>query len=407
MITSIEPIESNAYRALFWGAFGVFFLFVPSVIIAIIILFFLSPIQFKKIDAGLICFFLAIFMASLASAFDKINNTGDISRYILTFELLNTGALLSPNNDSLYIYFYPSWYALNMIIKDLGLPFKYVTFICVFIGYYTSFLVVKNIVDKKKEFFVLIIFISLFYSLSIIFSSYRTFTALGCICLGLLLLSKGRLSAFFLIALGLGFHPIGFVPLIVYFISDYIKPSRAMLLTSISLGFFVKPIIIAFSVVFLSNIPFLSSKVESYISGDWADYRFHEVGEYLTFFQLCTFSIALISLFIVVSKYHYRLILSDRFIKFSLVFFCFSLLFFSFRTIYIRLLLSGVMFYLPIIFFLFKVKLSSNRVFLTMLLLLSLDVRTLTFFTNESYQIGASFPLNIFEPHIINLLIEN
>lgn len=368
--------------------------------------FLLAPVAIKKVDLNFISLFLALFIAVLGSAYERTNNTGDISRYIASFNYLNPKELFSFSAENLYVLFYPSWYSLNGIVKGLGLPFKYVTFCCVFIAFFSSYLAAKNIMSKTKDALIVIVFISLFFSIPIIFSSYRTFTALSCLFLGLVYFQKNKVFGSIIILIGIGFHPITIIPVLVYAASKYLNPSKWWLLVSITTGVFIKPALIAISGLLL-NIPFLGGKVENYINGEWANYRFHEAGEYLTFLQLIIFSLTLIYVLFSTNKFSYQWLFKSRLLRFSFFYLCFAVMFFSFRTIFVRLLLSGVIFLIPIIFYALKQQSLAKKALISLLLLLCLDLRTLMFFNYDSYQVGEGFPQNIVEPHFLNLMLKS
>lgn len=406
MYVNNEHVKETHFRLFFWSVFAVFFIFLPSLIIAPIILFLLAPIKIEKSDISFICVYLGLFMAVLGSAYERTNNTGDISKYIASFDMLNTDGLFLLSKDNLYVFFYPSWYMLNAIVKDLGLPFKYVTFSCVFIAYICSYLAAKNLMSKLRDALLVIVFISLFFSIPIIFSSYRTFTALSCLFLGIVYLQKNKGVGFAFILLGVGFHPITIVPLVLYIISKYLTPAKGWLIAALAIGVFVKPLLIAVSGLLL-NIPFLGGKVESYINGEWANYRFHEAGEYLTFLQLIIFAVTLVYILFSANKFSYKILFKSRLLKFSFFYFCFVIMFFSFRTIFVRLLLSGVVFLIPIIFYALKQHGLAKKALISFLLILCLDTRTFMFFSYDSYKVGAGFPNNIVEPHFINLIFKS
>ena len=401
-----EQVKETNFRIFFWFTFAAFFIVLPSLIIAPIILFILAPIKIKKLDVTFICVYLGLFMAVLGSAYERTNSTGDISKYIISFDMLNTNGLFLFSKDNLYVFFYPSWYMLNAVVKELGLPFKYVTFSCIYIAYMCSYLAVKNLMGKQKDALLIIVFLSLFFSIPIIFSSYRTFTALSCLFFGLVYLQKNKVVGFAFILLGLGFHPITIVPLVIYVVSKYLTPAKGWLLASLTMGMFMKPLLIGFSGMLL-NVPFLGGKVESYINGEWADYRFHEAGEYLTFLQLIVFAFTLVYVLLSGNEFSYKILFKSRLLKFSFFYFCFVILFFSFRTIFVRLLLSGVVFLIPVIYYALKQHSLPKKALISLLLILCLDTRTFMFFSYDSYKVGAGFPQNIVEPHFINLIFKS
>jgi len=226
--------------------------------------------------------------------------------------------------------------------------------------------------------------------------------ALSLIFVGLFkLMNKNKFGFPFLI-FGLGLHPIGFFPIVVYYISSKFNFKTTHIFYSLLIGFLVKVFATKFSL--LASIPFLGNKINTYMLGDWANYRFHEMGEYVKFSLL----IILICYLIIVFKFKFIKNTSDplllRYNRFIVTYLVFSFLFIGFRTISTRLILDSIIIFFP----LFYQVLTSRKIFKKRMVsfialfvwVLMIDIRSFNL-TNTSYQIGSGFPLNLFDSPLI------
>ena len=313
--------------------------------------------------------------------------------------------------EDIYEFFYPTWYFIFYIVSKLNFSMQFVNILaCLFI-YGTTFYVIletsKRYNNKPFTEKNLILKSLLFISFVVLMSSYRTTWAFSLIILGIFISEKRKLGIIPII-LGIGLHPISIFPILVFYLFKKIKFKPLYFYSSLLIGLFIKP-----SLNFLFNyinIPVVGKKLETYFFGEWSVYRFHDNGEYISFYLIITL-IFLMSIIISQRLFETEKYKSDLFqyhyTNFILFYFSFSMLFITFRTIELRLLLSGFIFFVPIFQYLFedgrifKQKFSSY-VFL-ILWFVMIDLRILNF-SNNSYVIGSGFPLNIFDSPVIRLL---
>lgn len=394
------------FHATFWLCCTPILLVFPTLAPLLLISFLVFPINVRKLDINCLAFFMALCFAALASGYERLNNTGDITRYLISFENMEPSLFFSFDSSVLYYYLYPSWYFLNATVKSLGLGFEVVTFTALFVAYFSLFKTVILLNGRHKDILVVFVFVSLFFSFPIIFSSYRTLFALSLMGYGCMKIikNKNRGKRYCLVALGI--HPIALVPILVLYLSRFFKPSKAFLFFAILGGLVMKPVL-SIATVGLQHIPIIGNKITTYITGEWATYRFHDSGEYLTVLQLFLFSCVVLFGILNANKFKFEILYQSPIIRFSFVYLCFALLFMSFRTIFIRLQMAGIVFLLPLILQHLKQKNWVSRALIVALLFLCLDLRTLMFFKYDSYIIGQGFPSNLVQPYLIELIGKN
>jgi hypothetical protein len=276
---------------------------------------------------------------------------------------------------------------------------------------YSSFLYLILRLDTKYKALntdkMLFVKVFLFISFIAIFSSYKTLWAFSLVTVGLYKLMNKEKLGYIFIFLGAGLHPIAWFPILMYIISKYIKFKMIYLYISIIIGIVLKSFVSVFN-QFLS-IPFIGNKINSYIYGDWGQYRFQDNGEYMKFFILVLFIVFI--LYIITFKFIDIKDKTDKYFlkynNFILWYFAISLWFISFRTIETRLLLDGVIFFFSFFYQLFlNRKIYKKRLLSFILLILwfiMIDMRTFNF-SNNSYSIGNGFPLNLLDSPIFNIL---
>lgn len=394
------------YNHLFWLVVSASAFIFPSIIPFCLLLFIVFPIEVNKVDIKAFRVLLPLFMAAVASGYERLNGTGDISKYIISFDYMNPELFFSLDHSVAYYYVYPVWYLLNAVVKSLGFSFEVVTFTCIYVAYYCLFKTLSSSFSERKNILIIMAFICLLFSFPIVFSSYRTVTCLSIIGLGLAKVINDNSRGWFLCIIGLGIHPIGLVPIAILILSKFIVPSKKLLLVSIFLGLVMKPILIH-ATAGLQAIPIIGGKISMYISGEWGSYRFHEAGEYLLFLQLLLFSLFLIFMVMSSNKFNINFNFQSPYLKFCFTYLCIVFMFMSFRTIFIRLQLSGIVFFIPLLMYALRQNLYSKKLLVILFLFVCIDIRTFMFFNYTSYQIGDGFPANILQPYIIELIGKN
>jgi len=361
-------------------------------------------LQLTNKQKRIIFFNISFSMGFVGYLYFRTNDTGDVYRYGLSLYYYSESLLNGRENiiSGVYELFYPTWYFVLYIANKLNLSIQVINFIAGF-TIYSSFLYL--ILELQKEYKslnadkMLFIKVFLFISFIVIFSGYKTLWAFSLVSIGLFFLMKNKKIGYIFMIIGGGLHPVAWVPVIIYVISKYFKFRIVYLYISLIMGILLKKFVFIFD-QFL-NIPFIGNKINTYIYGDWGQYRFHDNSEYINFFELVLLIIFIFC--IIVFKFVNIKENVDRyFIKYNnfiLWYFSISLWFVSFRTIELRLLLHGIIFFCPLFYQLFlNRKIYKKRLLSIILLLIWLmiiDFRIFNFW-NDSYQIGLGFPLNLF-----------
>jgi len=370
-------------------------------------LFFNIKQNYKKI----IFFNLAFSFAILGYLYIRINETGDVYRYYLSYYRYGLSLLNGRNNiiEDLYELFYPFWYFIFYLFNKLHLSFQFINFIAGFTIYSSVFFVLyglskryKNNLDK-----ILVIKFLLIYSFVALYSSYKTLWAFSFVFLGLYFLFKNKkFISFFLFFLGIGLHPIAFFPVFIFMISKFFKFKKLFLWIALIIGLVINKILIYLLVYFI-NIPFLGGKVQTYILGNWSHYIWYEKGEIvknILVFLLIIFNFILINV-------KEKFIIYDSFFKkynnFIFWYFTISIVFLSFRTIELRLIYDGVIFFIPLFYQMFIKKIIYKKniifIFLFFIWILLVDLRLFNF-NNPAYKIGEGFPYNLLYSPIIYII---
>ena len=364
--------------------------------------------QQKKI----IFFNISFSLAFIGFLYYRIDNSGDVSKYSLSLYYYGQSMLNGRENiiTGIYESFYISWYFILYIFNKLSLDIQYINFLAG-LTIYSSFLYLILELDKKYKAInidkMLFVKVFLFISFIAIFSSYKTLWALSLVSVGLYKLMNKEKLGYIFIFLGAGLHPVAWFPVLIYIISKYIKFKMIYLYISIVIGLSLKSFISIFN-QFL-NIPFIGNKINTYIYGDWGQYRFHDNSEYMKFYILVLFIIFIF--FVVLYKFIDIKEKTDKYFakynNFILWYFAISLWFVSFRTIETRLLLDGGIFFFPLFYQLFLNRKIYKKRLLSFIILIiwfiMIDFRTLNFW-NNSYAIGSGFPLNLVESPVLLIL---
>jgi hypothetical protein len=217
---------------------------------------------------------------------------------------------------------------------------------------------------------------------------------------------KERLGYIFVL-LGAGLHPVAWFPILIYIISRFIKFRLIYLYISIVIGIILKRFVYVFNQFI--NIPFVGSKISTYIYGEWAQYRFHDNSEYIKIFILLL--IIMFVFYVITFRFIDLKVKIDKFFvkynNFILWYFAISLWFVNFRTIELRLLFDGIIFFFPLFYQIFLNRKIYKKRLLSFFLLLvwfaMIDIRTFNIW-NNSYIIGSGLPFNFLESPIIIIL---
>ncbi len=364
-------------------------------------------IQPTKLDRKFIYFSIVYSLAFVAYRYVRTNNTGDLVRYGLSLKIyinsleINRTSVLMGYSER----FYPVWFSLFYIIAKLGLNIQHLNWLAAFSIYSSNLYVIYNLSNvyesknaDKKVFIKLLLFIS-FIS---VFSSYRTAWVFSLIALGIFqttVLNK-KLFGIIFILLGTGLHPIGLVPLFAFIISTFFKFRKYYPSVFLMIGFIFKIFPGIFRIFFFND--FLKAKLLTYIYGKWGSYGFYERSEYV-WFSLMILLVILVFIIIYYEMHKDNGENDKIFYKYNNFigwYFSLSLLLIFYRTFANRLLINGFLLFFPLFYQVFaNRKIYRNRIISAIALLIwffMIDIRVFNF-TNNSYQIGRGFPINLFD----------
>ncbi|EJG0952439.1 EpsG family protein [Vibrio parahaemolyticus O1:K58] len=351
----------------------------------------------------IIYFNVCLAMAMVAFLYYRVGDSGDVVRYALSLEYykssLNNGRLFPVEN--LYEMMYPFWYSIFYFLSKFDFSVQALNFFSAFTIYGAYFFIIHqfdkelNHPNASKSIFIKVFFLISFVA---IFSGYKTLWAFSLVSVGIVLFFRSKFFGVLFFALGAGIHPVAYVPILAFFISRIFDFKLKYLLVSLLVGILLKQVAFIFS--YLTFIPFLSGKIQTYIYGDWSVYRFHDSGEYIRFLIML-----LICLFIFLLSFFYKGKFSfDRtelfgfYNNFAFWYFCLAITFIDFRTIAGRLIIDGSIFFIPLFYqayangVLYRKKVVS--ILLSVIWLGMIDVRTFNY-ANESFIVGDGFPYNL------------
>jgi len=404
-------MNKNYLLLLFISIFNILFPVLGLIIIVICFLLTTSTVCVKKIYL----FNISYSIGMLASMYVRLDGSGDLSNYILSLEYYSKSLLTHRTSiiTSLYELFYPVWYFMLYLISVFDLTIKSLSFVSIFVIYFCNLFVIFDLSKNEKQSRIdklLLIKLLLLFSFVAVFSSFKTLLAFSLVYIGVFFLIKKKKIGYFLTLLGLGVHPIAILPLLIYFISIRFNHKRAYIYISIIISLLFK---FGKSIVFslFSNIPFIGSKVNTYFLGDWSNYRFNFLSEYVVVFIIVVFIILILGAIFgnLVDVKNSKSNFFDNYNNFILWFFTFSLLLVPFRTTGVRLFYDGAIFYFPFLYQILKNrKIYKKKIFPFLILLLwflLIDFRMFNIY-NNSYVIGLGFPLNLFESPLLNSLFK-
>ena len=353
---------------------------------------------------------LSFSMAFIAFLYVRTDLSGDVYRYGLSLNNYSE-ALVNGERaiiESVYEIFYPVWYFIFYAISEFNLDIRHLTSLAAFTIYSSALFVIYSLnrdngirnADKQLVFKLFAIF-----SFISIFSSYKTLWSFSLVLVGVILLLQNKKRGSIFCILGAGIHPVALFPVLVYLLSTFIKCKKIYLPIFLLLGFILHDVVYILND--LLSIPFIGSKIDTYINGKWSQYRFHDNGEYIKAFILLIF--ICFNLIVFLFRYHgndnCKSDYFKRYNNFILWYFCISLLFIRFRTIETRLLLDGFVFFIPLFYQVFISRKIYQKTLLSFVMgvmwIIMFDLRTVNFL-NQSFKIGAGFPMNLLDsPFVI------
>lgn len=197
----------------------------PRIGLILAISIILSPIKLNKISFLFLQLSFSFGMASLAFSFLRLDESGDVYRYALSFDYLKANLdIYKVYYWTTYEKFYYSWVFLELFVATFLKDFRWLNFISIFILSWCLLSCVKLIIQHNlnSETLRRVLFLKLlcFYSLVIIFTSYKNILAFSLIAYGLLYLYyskslKEKCIGWLLITIGVGFHPSGLIIIIL------------------------------------------------------------------------------------------------------------------------------------------------------------------------------------------------
>ena len=397
--------KSNPSGVAFLTFMPLFFLLSPLVIgiFASLLYFFIKKQPFVSRSLLLIMMLSVSFMALL---YERTGPTGDLYRYTQSFNYYYSSIETGGRTNILqnyYEYFYPSWYLLFYTVSFFGLSIQVINFIAmgsILASVYYSIRLLTSDVGSSTTKHV-IIKLMLFMPFVPLMSSYRTMFAFSILFLGFLMCFNTRRSGYIFIFFAIGLHPICSIIFVIYIFSHFIRLSNRSFIIVATLGYLLSPLIISFSS--LSGVEFLTNKADTYLNGDWSVYRFHDNGEYAKVYVMVLFAIFLFLCIMFRERWlwahkFYELKWLSRYNQFIILYTAVAFSLLSYRTLGMRLLLDGVVFFIPMFFqivssrFMYKRNIASIITLLIWLLII--DPRSFNI-TNSSYALGDGFPRNL------------
>lgn len=373
-----------------------------------------SFVKLKRHQRMFFYFLLVYAFSTFGFFYERVNETGDLTRYILSFsnyvsDFSNREGVL----DNLYEYFYPVWYSLFYFLKYFNLDIKSLNFISGFVIYFSMLYSLNKLVELNKISSIkiegqIVLKIFLFFSIFVMFSSYRNLLTFSLFYLGvfLIFINNEKIIGWLCLILSLGIHPISIIPLLAFLFSNLKECNKKTFTVCLFFGLLFS-LFKQFASVFLS-LPFVGDKINTYILGGWSVYRFQDNGEYLRFFMLI-----LVVCFSLTFVYYFNPKFKNntdktfyKYNNFLAWFLSLSMIFISFRTFSMRLFLDGFVFFIPFLYQFLVRKYLMKRNFLYGLFFIlwwfMIDFRALNFM-NNAYVVGVGFPLNLLSSFFVSI----
>lgn len=325
----------------------------------------------RRARAYQISLIVAICSFLLMLGYERLNQSGDITRYLQMYEY----ACVPDNYFNAYTLAYLGWYLSLRGSCINGIGFDVLSASLIFLGYFALFRAVYCIRQPKKLEIIIIIYLLLCYNYVNVFSSYRTSVALCLIAPFLLekLTYKDNKKLSIILAIfgaSLHFFALGLVMLAFGII---ILSSKGYLRKV----FFLAAIII--SVLFLLQSQFIISKVATYVFGEFSSFDLSTNSEIIKLY-LVAVRFLVFSFFLVLSFNHLKLYPNYFWFLFSLC--VISLIS---RTIAVRVFIDGwIFFVVAILYYLENSKSNFNKIILSFALIMTVDLRSFKV-TSDAY----------------------
>jgi len=364
-------------------------------LIGTLIVYFTYRLSYQ--EKKILIFNVAFSYAMLSFSFVRINNSGDIVSYALSYyslgeKLKDYGEVILSPYDRLYYL----WYKLMIIFNHMNLDFRYFNALVIFIIVYAILRIILQIDHHNKR--LLAIFL-LFNSMPMLFTQYHNLLSYVIFFYGLYFIyySQQRVIGYIFLFLSTLVHPAAYIPLLIYIISIFIKKINRKLI--------VFSFIISFVIYFgINNIPFetiipnpvLAHKVKFYFTGDWTRYRLNDFGEWIYIYKMMIlFIISLVGI-LFINKYQVNYDFFEKYNKFIFVYLLFAIIVLPYRSVAMRVISSGFIFFIPLLYQIIIAKRKSIGI--VILLFLLFDPRTFLSigYYNDVFKIGSGFPKNIF-----------
>ena len=241
--------------------------------------------QEKKI----LIFNIAFSYAMLAFSFVRINNSGDIVSYALSYysigeKLKNYGEVILSPYDRLYYL----WNKSMIFFNQMNLDFRYFNAFVIFIIVYATLRIILQIDHHNKR---LIAIFLLFNSMPMLFTQYHNLLSYVVFFYGLYFIYlQQRVIGYSFLFLSTLIHPAAYIPLVIYVISIFIKKVNRKLILYSFIFSFTTSFIVYFGI---NNIPFetiipnpvLAHKVKFYFTGEWTKYKLNDFGEWIYIYK--------------------------------------------------------------------------------------------------------------------------
>lgn len=346
---------------------------------------------------------MAFSIAFIAYIYKRTNETGDITRYVYVFKNIDKFP-----NFLTYFFDAPLWHSLLYVVKIAGLPFSLVSFI-VFLTSLLNIFKIYNLLEVKNSKFALehVFFkFFIFFSWVGLFSSYRNFWAFSFILVAIYyLVNDEKFKGYTLFLMGFLVHPSVIIPIFAYFISKVIQFKRIYILVSFGLSIVFASIISLFRFI---DLPLINVVIGAYVEGEWSEFNLNKAVELASVIQAFLFTL-FISI-VIYFRYIEPKKLDDAFQKyyqFIAFYFCMCICFSNLRTFFMRLILLGFIFFIPLLFEIFRQRqiFKKNIISLTLLIVWFFMFNVSNFnIYNDAYTIGLGFPHNLTQSPLTELL---
>lgn len=366
-----------------------------------LLLYFGYNLKYK--EKLILIFNIAYTYALFAFAFVRINNSGDVVSYALgyydiKYRILNYSDIALTPYEQLYFF----WYKLQELFVKFGLDFRFFQAFVIFtIVFGILFFILKvsknyrfaNKVDKK-----LILIFLLYVPTFMLFTQYHNVLSYFIAFMGLnFIFDKNKIIGYFLFFIAILTHPAGYIPILVYLLS---------LIKKLNKKTFLVAIILAIALGFLfSKLPFeslipnqnLAHKVSFYFNGEWTNYKLHDLGEWIYMYKMAILLSITTLIIININKFAINNTFFKKYNQFIQWYILLAFLVISYRSVAMRVISSGFIFFIPLLFQYLVSK--KKKLIITLLFFLLFDPRTFlsVVYYNDVFKIGKGFPYLVIE----------